>query len=108
MKILIRFPGDNDFGHALRSFGNLLLPAVEAELTDLTPATIMRWFNTIAPTLCEMNGYPVKEGYLKIEEKDVYIDEAANIKLKDVASWGNHDSVLIDGSAHVRLPVMTI
>ena len=108
MKILIRFPGDNDFGSALRSFGRLLLPAVEAGYTELTPATITKWFNTIAPTLYAMNGYSVRDGYLKIEEKDVYIDEAADKKLEDVDSWGNYDSVLIDGSPLVRQPVTLI
>ena len=40
MKILVRFKGDNDFGHIMRSFGQLLLPKVQRLKVAIATVTV--------------------------------------------------------------------
>jgi hypothetical protein len=118
MKILVRFKGDNDFGHVMKAFGNLLLIRVQATPTLLTPTMIADWFNVIAYTLYEItNGREVSvsrearvrlEKYLRIFPEDVYIGVDADKKMTTAEQWANYDSVMVDGSEHAREKVYLV
>lgn len=117
MKVLVRFKGDNDFGHVLQAFGTLLLPAVKEASEALTPETIANWFNTIAFTLYEMGSHPSEktrearvrlEKYLRISPEDVYIGVDADKKMTTAEQWANYDSVMIDGADHAREKVYLV
>jgi hypothetical protein len=116
MKVLVRFKGDNDFGHIMRTFGQLLLPKVQAEWEDLTPQNIANWFNAIAYTLYEMDSHQEMtrerrirmEAYLKISPEDVYINVMADAKLATAEQWANYDSVVINGSDSTREKVYLV
>lgn len=103
-KILVRFPGDNDFSSVMRRFGELLLMNWNEEA--LKPEVIARWFNNVASTLHEMASWDGTEtckrtaDYLKITPADVFIDAAVDEKMKTYDSWGNHDSVLVTYDQH--------
>jgi hypothetical protein len=110
MKILVRFKGDNDFGSVLRAFGTLLLARVERG-QDASPFQVQRWFNELAPTIYELvqSQYPETETaiaqtrlYLHIGIEDVFIDAAADEKMKTAHEWANYDSVMVDTSEHAR------
>jgi hypothetical protein len=105
MKILVRFPGDNDFSRVMRAFGTLLLQTREPE--RLTQEQVARLFNSIATDLSELVQWNrSQEGYLKIQPRDVYIgSEAVDTKMVDYHQWGNGDSVLLDFSHHSTQPL---
>ena len=116
MKILVRFKGDNDFGSVLRAFGVLLLARVERG-QDVSPLQVQRWFNELAPTIYELvqSQYPESEtavaktrAYLHIALEDVFIDAAADEKMKTAHQWANYDSVMVDGSEHAREKVYLV
>jgi hypothetical protein len=114
MKVLVRFKGDNDFGSVLRAFGTLLLARVERG-EDASPLQVQRWFNELAPTLYEMVQSREPEThlaktrtYLRIGLEDVYIDAAADEKMKTAHQWANYDSVMVDSSEHAREKVYLV
>lgn len=112
MKILVRF-GDNDFGMVMLTFGDLLLHRVRAE-DPLTPEQVAKWFNEVAPVLYEMvqsagrdygdtpESLATTREYLQIKPADVYVDAAADEKMKTAHRWANADSVMVDGSEYAR------
>ena len=116
MKVLIRFKGDNDFGHVMRAFGDLLVSKVQDEAPDLTPQNIADWFNAIAYTLYVMTSHHKLtretrvrlEEYLRITPEAVYIDVAADEKMTTAHEWADSDSVMIDGSEHAREKVYLV
>ena len=103
MKILIRFPGDNDFSNVLYKFATLIKDNYPYNKDSLNREDIARQFNTIASTLHEMTcGYKDDENhkkslanYIKIIESDVYLNEEVDKKMESYSSWGNGDSVLL-------------
>lgn len=106
MKVLVRFKGDNDFGSVMLAFGNLLLTRVERRDPLLTPEQVARWFNELAPTLYEVvqnrgddtgKALAKTRAYLHIKAEDVYVDAAADEKMKTAHEWANYDSVMVDG-----------
>lgn len=114
MKILICF-GDNDFHTVMRTFGELFVSQWGSRRWHperLTKATIVRWFNTIAPTLYQMvqardrmEGL-TDDGYLSITEARVYLgEEEVAAKMDSYAGWGNGDAVLIDLGDEHKTPV---
>lgn len=114
MKVLVRFKGDNDFGQVMRAFGNLLLARIERG-EDISSLQVQRWFNELAPALYEIvqsrgnDAHLAKtRAYLHIGLEDVYIDAAADEKMKTAHEWANHDSVMVDGSEHVREKVYLV
>lgn len=103
MKILVRFKGDNDFGSVMRAFGNLLLKRMGNISYAPTPERIALWFNTISQTLYEMaqqrgDDEPDMGKYLQINPEDVFVNEAADEKMKTAHEWSNGDSVMVDDS----------
>jgi hypothetical protein len=115
MKILIRFKGDNDFGHVLFAFGNLLLQRVSFYGSGLDNETVARWFNELAPTVYEMlstHNAPARlastRKYLQIGPDDVFVGAAADKKMETWHSWGNNDSVMVDDSEHVQEKVYLV
>jgi hypothetical protein len=116
MKVLVRFKGDNDFGHVMRAFGELLLSRVQSTPSSLTATMIADWFNSIAYTLYEMtNGREVTREaqvrltkYLRIAPEDVFIGVDADKKMTTAEQWANYDSVMVDGSEHAREKVYLV
>jgi hypothetical protein len=118
MKILVRFPGDNDFGLVMLAFGDLLYKCVkESERVGeghiLTADLISSWFNHISGTLYEMIQNPMavlkmpaeRESthlYLQISHEDVYINHACEEKLKTAHQWSNYDSVVVDTADYLE------
>lgn len=114
MKVLVRFKGDNDFGTVLRAFGNILLQRIERG-EDTSALQVQRWFNELAPALYEVvqsrgpDAHLAKtRAYLHIGLEDVFVDAAADEKMKTAHEWANYDSVMVDGSEHAREKVYLV
>jgi hypothetical protein len=113
VKVLVRFKGDNDFGTVLRAFGTILLQRIERG-EDVSALQVHRWFNELAPVLYEVvqsrgdTHLAKTREYLRIGLEDVFIDAAADEKMKTAHQWANYDSVMVDGSEHAREKVYLV
>lgn len=102
-KVIVRFPGDNDFHRIMFEFGHILLRFEKNANRYYTPNTftkqeVAEFFNSIATPIYKFfcDGKNALVDYLTIEEKDVYINEEVDEVLKTYSQWGNGDSVFID------------
>lgn len=103
-KVLVRFPGDNDFHIIMREFGHILLRFEKNSnrhwgTQDYTKGEVAEFFNAVAePIDLFFHGKSPYHtpNYLIIKEKDVFINEEVDRKMESYSSWGNGDSVLVD------------
>lgn len=102
-KVIVRFPGDNDFITVMFEIGNILLRFEKYNNRhhedDFTKQEVAEFFNGAATPIYKLfrgkETYPIGN-YLTIKEKDIYINEEVDEILKTYSQWGNGDSVLID------------
>jgi hypothetical protein len=103
-KVLVRFPGDNDFHIIMEEFGHILLRFEKNSnrhwgTQDYTKSEVVEFFNAVAEPICSFflgkSPYHTSK-YLIIGEKDIFINGEVDVKMESYFSWGNGDSVLID------------